>query len=38
MNYAHKNIHDLPITHSLIFCTLCSGVTEMNIYVAIWMQ
>ena len=38
MNYADRHIHDLPIIHSLIFCTLCSGVTEMNIYVAIWRQ
>ena len=40
INYAatHTHTHDLPITHSLIFCTLCSGVTEMNICVDIWMQ
>jgi hypothetical protein len=38
MNYADRHVHDLPITHSLIFCTMCSAITEMNIYVAIWMQ
>ena len=38
MNHADRNTHDFPITHSLISYTLCNEVTEMNIYVATWMQ